>query len=110
MATMINLVGMNYRAAIVALIEADIIPNDGSVPTIDNPPPTVGYFDPWPVGIIWQSGYPIGYVTAQSPAAGQNVVVTNQWGVGESYMPPITLTVNRPPMAVSGQFTAGAFS
>lgn len=110
MPTMPNLVGLNYRAATVALIEADIIPNDGSVPTLANPPPTVGYFAPWPVAIVWQKGQPEGVVTAQLPASGQPVVVTNQTGPGESYTPPITLTVNAPTMAVSSQFTAGAFS
>lgn len=110
MATMPNLVGLNYRAATVALIEADIIPNDGSVPTVDNPPPMVGYFSPWPVAIKWQYGAPEGTVTAQSPAAGQSVTVTNTTPVNEAYTPPITLTVNAPRMAVSGQFSAGAFS
>lgn len=110
MATMPNLVGMNWRAATVALIEADIIPNDGSVPTIDNPPSMVGYFSPWPVAIAWQRGTPVDIVTAQSPAAGQPVTVVNSTPVNESYTPPITLTVNAPKMAVSSQFTAGAFS
>jgi hypothetical protein len=110
MATMPNLVGLNWRAATVALIEAGVIPNDGSVPTIANPPPTVGYFAPWPVAILWQRGAPVDVVTAQSPAAGQPVTVTNQTGAGESYTPPITLTVNAPRVAVSSQFTAGAFS
>ena len=53
MSTMPDLVGLNYLTAIAALIEADIVPNDGSVPSADNPPPMVGYFDPWPVGIQW---------------------------------------------------------
>lgn len=110
MATMPNLVGLNYRAATVALIEADIIPNDGSVPTVDNPPATVGYFSPWPVAIKWQTGTPVDVVTAQSPAAGQPVTVTNSTPVNETYTPPITLTVNAPKMGVSSQFTAGAFS
>ncbi len=110
MATMPNLVGMNWRAATTTLIEAGIVPNDGSVPNIDNPPPTVGYFAPWPVAIVWQHGKPENVVTAQSPAAGQPVTVTNVTGTGESYTPPITLTVNAPKMAVSSQFTAGAFS
>jgi hypothetical protein len=110
MATMPNLVGLNYRAATVALIEADIIPNDGSVPTADSPPPTVGYFSPWPVAIVWQRGAPVDTVVAQSPAAGQPVAVTQQTGPGERYTPPITLTVNAPRVAVSSQFTAGAFS
>lgn len=110
MATMPNLVGLNYRAAIVTLIEASIIPNDGSVPTADNPPATVGYFDPWPVALKWQAGVPGGVVTAQAPASGQPVTVTNTLGAGETYAPPITLTVNAPKMAVSSQFTAGAFS
>ena len=110
MATMPNLVGLNYRAAITTLIEADIIQNDGSVPTVDNPPATVGYFDPWPVATIWQKGTPEGVVAAQSPASGQSVTVTNALSAGWSYTPPITLTVNAPSMAVSSQFTAGAFS
>lgn len=110
MPTMPNLVGLNYRAATVALIEANIIPNDGSVPTAANPPATVGYFSPWPVGINWQRGFPVEVVTAQSPAAGQPVTVTNSIGPGESYMPPIILTVNAPRVAVSSQFTAGAFA
>lgn len=110
MATMPNLVGLNYRAAITALIEAQVVPNDGSVPTADNPPAMVGYFSPWPVGIDWKAGSPVGTVTAQSPASGQSVTVTNTWGPGETYTPPIVLTVNAPPMAVSGQFTAGAFA
>lgn len=110
MATMLNVVGLNYRAAITALIEGNIIPNDGSVPTADNPPATVGYFSPWPVAIDWQPGEPESLVTAQSPAAGQSVTVTNQWGPGESYTPPITLTVNAPKVGVSSQFWAGAFS
>lgn len=110
MATMPNLVGMNWRAATVALIEANIIPNDGSVPTLDNPPAMVGYFSPWPVRIIWQTGAPANVVTAQSPASGQPVTVTQNTGVGESYTPPITLTVNAPKLGVSSQFTAGAFS
>ncbi len=108
--TMPNLVGMHYRAAITTLILASLIPNDGSVPTVDSPPATVGYFDPWPVGIDWQPGSPEGVVTAQSPASGDSVTVTNAWGPGESYTPPIVLTVNAPRVAVSGQFTAGAFS
>jgi hypothetical protein len=94
----------------VALIEANIIPNDGSVPTLDNPPATVGYFSPWPVAIVWKRGTPEGTVTAQSPASGQPVTVTNTTPLNESYIPPITLTVNAPTMAVSSQFTAGAFS
>jgi hypothetical protein len=110
MATMPNLVGLNYRAAITKLIEADIIPNDGSVPTIDNPPPTVGYFSPWPVAIVWQKGAPEGIVTVQSPAAGQPVTVATSIPLNEHYTPPIALTVNAPTMAVSSQFTAGAFS
>jgi hypothetical protein len=110
MATMPNLVGLNWRAATVALIEADIIPNDGSVPTLDNPPSMVGYFSPWPVAIKWVTGTPANTVTAQSPAAGQPVTVTSSTPVNESYTPPITLTVNAPKMAVSSQFTAGAFS
>jgi hypothetical protein len=110
MPTMPNLVGLNWRAATVALIEADVIPNDGSVPWSANPPPTVGYFSPWPVAINWQPGTPEGTVTAQVPAAGQPVTVPVSWGVGETYTPPITLTVNAPRMAVSSQFTAGAFS
>lgn len=110
MATMPNLIGLNYRAAIVTLIQMNIIPNDGSVPTVNNPPATVGYFDPWPVGINWQRGSPVDQVTAQSPASGQSVTVTNQYGTNESYIPPIILTVNAPEMAVSGKFTAGAFS
>ena len=110
MATMPNLVGLNYRAATTVLIEANIIPNDGSVPTIDSPPPTVGYFAPWPVAINWQPGAPADVVTAQNPAAGHPVTVSPTWGPGESYTPPITLTVNAPRVAVSSQFTAGAFS
>jgi hypothetical protein len=110
MATMPNLVGLNYRAAITALIEAKIIPNDGSVPTLNNPPSMVGYFSPWPVGISWGKGTPVNVVTAQSPASGQSVVVTDTWGPGETYTPPIVLTVNAPPVGVSSQFTAGAFS
>lgn len=110
MPTMPNLVGLNWRAATVALIEADIIPNDGSVPTALSPPATVGYFSPWPVAINWQRGTPEGVVTAQSPASGQPVTVVNSIPVNESYTPPITLTVNAPTMAVSSQFTAGAFS
>jgi len=110
MPRMPNLVGMNYRAAAVALIEADIIPNDGSVPALDNPPATVGYFSPWPVAINWQPGTPANVITAQSPAAGQPVTVTQTTGAGEHYTPPITLTVNAPKVAVSSQFTAGAFS
>jgi len=110
MPTMPNVVGLNYRAATVTLIEANIIPNDGSVPALLNPPPTVGYFSPWPVAISWKPGAPVDVVTAQSPAAGQNVTVVNSTPLNESYTPPITLTVNAPKMAVSGQFTAGAFS
>ena len=110
MPTMPNLVGLNWRAAITTLIEADIIPNDGSVPTVDNPPPTVGYFSPWPVAINWRRGMPVDQVTAQSPASGQSVTVPITYGPGESYTPPITLTVNAPKVAVSSQFTAGAFS
>lgn len=105
-----NLVGLHYRAAISALIEADIIPNDGSVPYTENPPPMVGYFSPWPVAIDWQRGDPVNSVTAQAPGAGQPVTIPPSWGPGESYTPPIVLTVNAPRMAVSGQFTAGAFS
>lgn len=110
MATMPNLVGLNWRAATVALITANIIPNDGSVPTIANPPSMVGYFSPWPVAIQWQLGTPVDVVTAQSPAAGQPVTVVNTTPVNEAYTPPITLTVNAPKMAVSSQFSAGAFS
>lgn len=110
MATMPNLVGLNYRAATVALIEGGVILNDGSVPGADTPSPTVGYFSPWPVAINWQPGAPEGTVTAQSPAAGRSVTVPNTTPVNEQYTPPITLTVNAPKMAVSGQFTAGAFS
>lgn len=110
MATMPNLVGLNWRAATVALITANIIPNDGSVPTLANPPAMVGYFSPWPVAIQWQRGTPIDVVTAQSPAAGQPVTVANTTPVNEAYTPPITLTVNAPKMAVSSQFSAGAFS
>ena len=110
MATMPNLVGLNYRAATVALIEANIIPNDGSVASAQTSAPTVGYFAPWPVAIVWQRGSPVDVVTAQSPAAGQPVTVTNTTPVNEAYTPPITLTVNAPKMAVSSQFTAGAFS
>lgn len=110
MPVMPNLIGLNYRAATVALIEANIVPNDGSVPTVDNPPATVGYFSPWPIAINWQPGTPIDVVTAQSPVAGQSVTVSPTWGSNESYTPPITLTVNAPKMAVSSQFTAGAFS
>lgn len=110
MPTMPNLVGLNYRAATVVLIQANIIPNDGSVPALANPPPTVGYFSPWPVAINWQPGAPVDVVTAQVPAAGQNVTVVNSTPLNESYTPPITLKVNAPKMAVSGQFTAGAFS
>lgn len=110
MATMPNLVGMNWRAATVALIEANIVPNDGSVPTVDNPPSMVGYFSPWPIAIKWQSGAPANVVTAQSPAAGQPVTVISSTPLNESYTPPITLTVNAPKLGVSSQFTAGAFS
>jgi hypothetical protein len=110
MATMPNLVGLNWRAATVALITANIVPNDGSVPTSANPPATVGYFSPWPVAIKWQQGTPVEIVTAQSPAAGQPVNVINSTPVSETYTPPITLTVNQPKLGVSSQFTAGAFS
>jgi hypothetical protein len=110
MPTMPNLVGLNYRAATVTLIEAGIVPNDGSVPALLNPPATVGYFSPWPIAIKWQPGSPVDVVTAQSPASGQPVTVINSIPVNESYTPPITLTVNAPKMAVSSQFTAGAFS
>ncbi len=105
-----NLVGMLIQEAIDTLILENIIPNDGSVPTAMNPPGVVGYFDPWPVGIRWEKGSPVNVVTAQSPAAGQPVTVTNQWGPGESYTPPIILTANAPTVAVSSQFYAGAFS
>lgn len=110
MPTMPNLVGLNWRAATVALIQGGVIPNDGSLPSADTPSPTVGYFSPWPVAINWQPGTPEGTVTAQSPTAGQSVTVTNTTPVNERYEPPITLTVNAPTMAVSGQFSAGAFS
>lgn len=110
MATMPDLVGLNFRAATVVLIEAGVVPNDGSVPTLDNPAPTVGYFAPWPVAIVWQRGAPVDVVVAQSPAAGQPVTVTSRTPLNESYTPPITLTVNAPRVAVSSQFTAGAFS
>lgn len=110
MAMMPNLVGMNWRAATVVLIEASIVPNDGSVPAIDNPPPPVGYFSPWPIAIKWQAGTPVDVVTMQAPAAGQPVIVPNSTPLNEAYTPPITLTVNAPKMAVSSQFTAGAFS
>ena len=105
-----NLVGLNYRVAIATLIEADIIPNDGSVPSLANPPAMVGYFSPWPVGIDWQAGIAEGVVAEQQPAAGQPVTVSSTWGPNESYTPPIVLTVGAPRVAVSGQFTAGAFS
>lgn len=110
MPTMPNLVGLNYRAATAVLIEAGVVPNDGSVPSSANPPATVGYFAPWPVAINWQPGAPADMVTAQNPAAGQSVTVSPTWGPGESYTAPITLTVNAPRVAVSSQFTAGAFS
>jgi beta-lactam-binding protein with PASTA domain len=111
MATMPNLVGLNYRVAIATLIEADIIPNDGSVPAkLAKGVPTVGYFAPWPIAINWQKGKPEATVTVQYPAAGQPVTVTSSIPVNASYTPPITLTVNAPTVGVSNQFTAGAFS
>ena len=101
-----NLVGLNYRDAISDLILLNIIPNDGSVVG----KPTAGYFSVWPIKIDWQPGVPVGTVSKQYPDAGWNVGVSDKWGILERYNPPITLTVNAPKMAVSGQFTAGGFA
>ncbi len=107
--TMPNLVGMILQEAIVTLINANIVPNEGLVPTNQNPPPTVGYFNPWPVKVIRVKGAPQGLVVQQSPVAGSTVDVTATWGPGFTYTAPITLTVNAPTMAVVDQFTAGAY-
>ena len=110
MPTMPNLVGMGYQQAITTLIQAGIIPNDGMVPTLFNPPATIGYFDPWPVKIVRTSGNPVDIVTAQNPTSGNSVTVTNKLGPGSTYTPPITLTVTAPPFGVVDQFTAGAYN
>lgn len=110
MPTMPNLVGLGVQQAVVTLIEADIIPNDGLVPTNDNPPGTVGIFDPWPVAVKYAPGTPEGVVSAQSPIAGAPVVVTKTLTSGNGYVAPIVLTVNAPALGISSQFTAGGYT
>lgn len=110
MPTMPNIVGLTVQQATTTLILDGIIPNDGLVPTNENPPATVGIFDPWPVKIVRVPGSPVGVVTTQIPSAGSQVTVTNQLGPGSTYTPPITLIVNAPPFGVVDQFTAGAYN
>ncbi len=109
-ALMPSVVGLHYRAAIAALIEADVMHNDGSVPAVDNPPPTLGVLAPWPVSLQWRTGSPEGRVVEQIPAAGQPIFVSDAWDPRDAYTPPITLAVNAPRMGVSGQYTAGGYS
>lgn len=109
MATMPDLVGLNYRAAIFQLIEAGILPNDGSVPAIDKPPPTVGYFSPWPLGASFTPDVPPGVVSRQYPSRGLPVNVSSQLSAGSGYSPSIALEIGRFPMAVSNLYSFGAY-
>ena len=110
MPTMPNIVGLTVQQATATLILDGIIPNEGVITANENPPATVGIFDPWPVKIVRMPGSPVGIVTTQVPSAGSPVTVNNQLGPGSTYTPPITLTVNSPPFGVSDQFTAGAYN
>ena len=101
MATMPALVGMNWQQATAVLIRASITPDNGLVPGTVYP--AVGYFDKWPVAIVWvvgASGVKPCEVTAQLPVA----------GVTLAFNAPITLTLENYPLGISNLYSAGGYS
>ena len=98
MPTMPNVVGLSCQQATTALIQAGVTPDNGSV---SGNYTNLGYFDTWPVSIIWaKSTQKAGTVTAQSPASGNTVA----FGVS------VTLTASSYPVSVSSMFSAGGSS
>jgi len=95
-----NVVGTNWQQATSALIQAGVVPDNGSLPS--NGYTQLGYFDKWPVSLTWvkNSAVKPGQVTAQSPAAASVVTL----GVA------VSLTVASYPFSVSNMFSAGGYS
>ena len=94
-----NVVGTNWQQATAALIQAGVVPDNGTLPTYSYV--QLGYFDKWPVALNWiKSAAPAGQVTAQSPAALSAV----------AFNAAVTLTVASPPMGVSDRYSAGGYS
>jgi len=100
MPTMPNVVGSNWQQATAALIQAGVVPDNGSLPS--GTYKQLGYFDKWPVTLTWAKSAIAkpGIVTAQSPASSASVALND----------PIALTVASPPMSVCDRYSAGGYS
>jgi|GEM_PF-4873066 len=108
MATMPNVVGLGWQQATVYLIQAGVVPDNGLLPTGSYV--TLGYFDAWPIKIIWTMGGVAGVVTAQNPAPGASILAPAGVNVSAKYVPPITLTVNQFPMGLADRYSAGGYA
>ena len=99
MPTMPTVTGVSWQQATATLIQAGIVPDNGSVPGQFT---NLGYLDTWSVAISWvkTSAAAPGIVTAQSPAPGGNV----------AFDAAINLTVSSHPIAVADMFSAGGYS
>lgn len=99
MPTMPNVVGTNWQQATSSLIQAGVVPDNGSLPSGSYV--QLGYFDRWPVTVTWiKSAARGGQVTAQTPAAAATVALGD----------PVTLTVSSMPFSVASMFSAGGYS
>ena len=100
MATMPNVVGTNWQQATAAMIQAGVVPDNGSLPS--GTYEQLGYFDKWPVSLTWikNSALKPGQVTAQSPTSASIVTLGD----------PVSLTVVSYPFSVANMFSAGGYS
>ena len=100
MPIMPNVVGTNVQQATATLIQAGIVPDNGSLPT--NGYTQLGYFDRWPVSVTWVKSIAVkpGQVIAQTPTAASVV----------AFGAAVLLTVSSYPFSVSNMFSAGGYS
>ena len=112
MPTMPSLVGLDYQQATVVLILGGVVPNNGLVPGMQTKTPNFGYFDAWPIKVVWTKnpGATPGFVTAQDPAPGAPIFAPTGVNVSVHYVPPITLTVNSFPFGIADRYSGGSYA
>ena len=95
-----NVIGVDWQQATAALIQAGVVPNNGTLPgsTYVN----LGYFDVWPVDLNWVAGTGVrpGFVVNQSPSNGSAVDPNST----------VLLTVANFPFGVADLYSAGGYS
>ena len=106
MATMPDLTGLSVSQATTSLILAGAVPDNGLLPTANLA--NMGYFDNWPISVVWVSGFPPGKVASQVPAPG--ATVPNAGSSMPFQTATVILTVGNYPMSVSDRYSAGGYS